>query len=172
MYNLFYPWNYEESVFDIDFELLYHKGYRGIIFDIDNTLVFQDEDCNVQVEALFLKLYKIGFKTFIISNNSKSRVERFTENIDTPFISKALKPLSFSYLSAVKRMGLKRNEVLFIGDQIFTDILGANFCSIANVLVKHIESDSVQIMKKRKKLEERILKKFNQSRLGNIKIKD
>ncbi len=35
----FYPKEYEDSTYGIDFEELYRRGYRGILFDVDNTLV-------------------------------------------------------------------------------------------------------------------------------------
>jgi len=44
MFRLFYPYEYVESVFTIDYNKLYSLGYRGIIFDIDNTLVHHGED--------------------------------------------------------------------------------------------------------------------------------
>ena len=37
--HMFYPDEYLDSTYEIDFDLLYKKGYRGVIFDIDNTLV-------------------------------------------------------------------------------------------------------------------------------------
>ena len=39
MLQRFYPDEYLDSTYVIDFDKLYEEGYRGIIFDIDNTLV-------------------------------------------------------------------------------------------------------------------------------------
>ena len=39
MLEKFYPGEYLDSTYVIDFDRLYEEGYRGIIFDIDNTLV-------------------------------------------------------------------------------------------------------------------------------------
>ena len=44
MFKKFYPYAYVESVFVIDYQKLYEKGYRGLIFDIDNTLVHHGDD--------------------------------------------------------------------------------------------------------------------------------
>ena len=38
MLEKFYPGEYLDSTYVIDFDRLYEEGYRGIIFDIDNTL--------------------------------------------------------------------------------------------------------------------------------------
>ena len=39
MLKRFYPGEYVDSTYGIDFDNLYEEGYRGIIFDIDKTLV-------------------------------------------------------------------------------------------------------------------------------------
>ena len=53
MFTRYYPHEYVESVFTIDYRKLYDKGYRGVIFDIDNTLVEHGGDSNSEVDALF-----------------------------------------------------------------------------------------------------------------------
>ena len=37
MMEKFYPDEYLDSTYEIDFDELYAQGYRGVIFDIDNT---------------------------------------------------------------------------------------------------------------------------------------
>ena len=69
-----YPYEYVESVFTINYEKLYEKGYRGIIFDLDNTLVPHGEPSTPKVDTLFKKIQKIGFKTFILSDNGVKRI--------------------------------------------------------------------------------------------------
>ena len=39
MFEQFYPDEWLDSAYDIDYEGLYESGFRGLIFDIDNTLV-------------------------------------------------------------------------------------------------------------------------------------
>lgn len=136
MFKKFYPYAYVDSVFVIDYEKLYALGYRGLIFDIDNTLVHHGDDSTPEVDALFLRLHSLGFKTVLLSNNSEERIKSFIKNIDTQYIEDAKKPETSGYLKAVKMMGLKKEEVIFIGDQLFTDILGANKCRLASILVK------------------------------------
>ena len=67
------------SVYTLDFVRLYKKGYRAAFFDIDNTLVLHDEPARKETEELFFKLKEIGFKTAILSNNGKERVECFAK---------------------------------------------------------------------------------------------
>lgn len=170
-----YPYEYVESVFTIDYKKLYEKGYRGIIFDIDNTLVPHGEDSTPEVDELFKKIQNLGFKTFLLSDNGKKRIEKFLENIDCPYIDNANKPSTENYYKAIEIMGLNKKEVIFIGDQTFTDILGANNCGIANILVKYIGYYKKQKIGIKRNIEKVILKLYGKSkkyqyRLGNIEI--
>ena len=114
-----YPFEYVENVFTIDYEKLYDKGYRGLIFDIDNTLVPHGADSTTEIDELFKKIQKIGFKTFLLSDNGVKRIERFLKNIENcSYIDNAGKPSPVNYLKAVKLMKLEKDKVVYIGDQI------------------------------------------------------
>ena len=67
--HMFYPDEYLDSTYEIDFDLLYKKGYRGVIFDIDNTLVPHGAPADARAEALFSHLKSIGFSCCLLSNN-------------------------------------------------------------------------------------------------------
>ena len=63
----FYPKEWVESAYGIDWEKWYEKGMRGVIFDIDNTLVPHGAPANRQAKALFARLRQLGFHTFLLS---------------------------------------------------------------------------------------------------------
>lgn len=173
MFNKLYPYEYVDSVFSINFYELYKKGYKGIIFDIDNTLVYHGENATKEIEKLFHEIQKIGFITLLLSNNGEERINRFLKNIDSLYISNAQKPKKYNYLKALKMMNLNKNEVIFIGDQIFTDILGANRSGIPNILVKFMHKEDEKNFGKRRQLEGIVLKFYEknkkaQNRIGNI----
>lgn len=171
-----YPYEYVESIFTIDYKRLYEKGYRGVIFDIDNTLVPHGKDSTPEIDNFFKEIRNIGFKTFLLSDNGEKRIKRFLENIDCPYISNADKPKVDNYLKAIEIMGLVNSNVIYIGDQIFTDILGANKSGIANILVKYIGYYDNQKIGIKRNIEKIVLKLYKRSkkyqhRLGNIEIK-
>ncbi len=173
MFKVFYPYEYVDSVFCIDYNKLYEKGYRGIIFDIDNTLVHHGDDSTEQIDELFKTIQNIGFKTLLLSNNNEERVKRFLKNIDSLYICDAGKPKVTNYLKAVEMMNISKKQTLFIGDQVFTDIFGANKSGIASILVKFIRVNGETKIGKRRQLENLILKIYRknkkfQNRLGNI----
>lgn len=150
MFKKFYPIHYVNSTYEIDFKALYEKGYRGVIFDIDNTLVCHNADANEQAKDLFRKLGEIGFKSCLLSNNQIERVERFNQEIGTLYIYNAHKPSTKNYCRAMEIMGTDKHTTLFVGDQIFTDIYGANRAGIATILVKPIHpKEEIQIVLKR-----------------------
>lgn len=173
MFELFYPYEYCDSVFSIDYSKIYAKGFRGILFDIDNTLVHHGDNSNPEIDALFRKIQSTGLKTLLLSNNDEARIKRFIKNIDTLYICDADKPNAASYLKALKILNIKKEEALVIGDQIFTDILGANRSRMASILVKFIKLESETRIGKRRYLEYLILEfwKHNKKyhcRLGDI----
>lgn len=147
----FYPKRTADSAYDIDYEGLYKEGYRGILFDIDNTLVEHGADANQKAVELFDRLKRIGFKTCLISNNSDERVSRFNSRIKTNYIYKANKPSTKNYYKATKLMGIEVDNTVFVGDQIFTDIFGANNLGMLTYLVKPIgPKEEIQIVLKRR----------------------
>ena len=138
MFSVFYPDAYVEDVFSINYKDLYIKGYRGLIFDIDNTLVKHGGDSTSQVDELFSWLHEIGFVTILLSNNSERRIQRFNKNIQSEFVAAAEKPNPLAFLRAVEMTGCRKEECVVVGDQMFTDIRGANRAGIKSVLVKYI----------------------------------
>lgn len=146
----FYPAEYLDSTWSLDFEQLYRDGYRGILFDIDNTLVPHDAPATPESVQLFARLHAIGFQTCLISNNKEPRVTPFAEAMQTPYVYKAGKPKRSGYLEGMQRMGTDTSNTLFVGDQIFTDVWGANLAGIRSVLVKPISpKEEIQIVLKR-----------------------
>lgn len=150
MLQRFYPDEYLDSTYDIDFEEKYRQGYRGIIFDIDNTLVPHGFPADDRAIALFKRLRETGYKVTMLSNNKEPRVKMFCDAVDAPYIYKAGKPNPANYREAMKNMGTDETNTLFVGDQIFTDVWGANKAGIYSVLVKPIHPrEEIQIVLKR-----------------------
>lgn len=173
MLRLFFPYEYIDSVFSIDYSKLYAIGYRGIIFDVDNTLVPHGADSTEAVDAFFCEIQYMGFRTLLLSNNGEDRIHQFLRNIDSMYIPNASKPNPQNYHKAVKMLGLKKEEVVFVGDQLFTDILGANLSGIDNILVQYIRRKDETKIGKRRMLEKMLLNlyakcKSCQNRIGDI----
>ena len=133
-----YPGEYIDSTYSIDFDKLYKEGYRGIIFDIDNTLVTHGSPADERAIALFKHLKELGFSCLVLSNNKEPRVKSFAKQVGIKYIYKAGKPKPSGYRTAMERLGTDTKNTLFVGDQIFTDIIGANLTGIRSILVAPI----------------------------------
>ena len=150
MLKQFYPASRKESTYEIPFEELYRQGIRGVIFDVDNTLVPHDAPADTRAKELFKRLREIGLESCLASNNKEPRVKKFAQAVGTKYIYKAGKPKRRGYKEAMKQMGTRAENTVFVGDQIFTDIWGANRAGITSILVKPINpKEEIQIVIKR-----------------------
>lgn len=138
MFKCFFPTYTEKSVYKMDFDSYVAKGYKGFIFDIDNTLVGHDAPADERAESLLKGLKKKGYGVCLLSNNKGPRVHEFNKNINATTICDALKPKGDGYIRAVNALGFDKKEILAIGDQLFTDIWGANRAQIDVVLVERL----------------------------------
>ena len=116
------------------------KGIKLVLADLDNTLVpYKVPEPNEQVVAWKNALEAQGIQLFILSNSRKpGRAQRFAEALGVPFQGHSGKPKKKGYRKAMERMGAKPHETGMVGDQIFTDILGANNAGVTPLLVRPI----------------------------------
>lgn len=136
MLKLFLPNEHVPSIFAIEPGKLKEKGIKGIITDLDNTLVAWDEpSATPELKQWFEMMRDNGIVVTIISNNNEQRVKEFSDPVGVPFIFRAKKPMGQAFRRALKDMGLKREEVVVVGDQIMTDVLGANRAGLHTILV-------------------------------------
>lgn len=150
MFRTFYPDDYVESAYAIDYQAFYDKGYRAVLFDIDNTLVPHGEPADARALELFARLKEIGMKTCLISNNKEPRVKSFATQVDSPYIFKADKPSRRGYLQAMEELGTTKETTMFVGDQLFTDVYGAKRAGLYHILSKPIHpKEEIQIVLKR-----------------------
>ena len=128
------------SVCDITPELLGKLGVRGLLLDIDNTLTTHDNPTPAPgVEGWVAGMQAAGISLCLVSNNHPPRVEPFARRLGLDFVCEGKKPLTKGYREAVQKMGLSRKEVAAVGDQIFTDILGAKRVGVLALMVEPIE---------------------------------
>lgn len=150
MFERFFPDEYLDSTYEIDFKGLYEQGYRGVLFDIDNTLVPHGAPADERAEGLFGTLRQMGMGYCVISNNQLPRVKPFADRIQARYIEDAHKPSVKNYRRAMELLGTDTQNTIFVGDQLFTDIFGAKRAGIRTILVKPIHpKEEIQIVLKR-----------------------
>ena len=152
MFQKFYPDLYISSTYEIDFDRLYRDGYRGLIFDIDNTLVTHGAPANEKAKKLFAHLHELGFATLPdlqqSGTQSKTVCGRCAVNVYlrcTQTVHEKTMKKQWNGCTPIRRTRV------FIGDQMFTDVFGANRTGIPSIMVKKIHwKEEIQIVLKRR----------------------
>lgn len=125
-----------DSIYDIDMQALKQRGVKGIITDLDNTLIEWDRpQATPRLMEWLNRLKQEGFQVIVVSNNNQVRVSAFADPIGIPYIHAAKKPTRTPFQDAVQRLGLSPKEIVVIGDQMFTDVLGGNRSGLYTILV-------------------------------------
>lgn len=159
---ILYPDIYLNNVKEIEYEMLQKRNIKGLILDVDNTLIDYYKKMPEGVEKWCKELQDKGIKFCIASNsNKKEKVKNVAEKLEIPYIYFAKKPLKIGLNKARNIMGLKQEEVAVVGDQIFTDILGANRCKMTSILVEPIEEKDIFITIIKRPIENLIKNNYN-----------
>ena len=128
------------SITHISPKALAEKGVKLVLADLDNTLVpYKVAEPPAAVIAWKEALEAQGLRLFLPSNSRKpGRAQKFAEKLGIPYQGRSGKPKKAGYLRAMERMGARPQETVMVGDQIFTDTLGANNAGVIPLLVEPI----------------------------------
>ena len=128
-----------DAIYKITPAQLKKLGIKAVLTDLDNTLIaWNNPDGTEELKTWLLEMKNAGITVLVVSNNKDSRIKRVVEKFDLDYVARALKPTARGFKLAEKKLGLKPSEMLMVGDQIMTDIRGANAAGIRNVLVQPI----------------------------------
>ena len=157
-----YPKFYLKSVKKIDIDLLKKNSIKGLILDVDNTLIDIDKKLLDGVEEWCKNLRGQGVKICILSNTShKEKAQGVAAKLEIPFIHFAKKPCKKGFYKAQKLLEIeKTEEIAVVGDQLFTDILGANRVGMIPILVEPVDKRDLWYTKIKRPLENMFIRKF------------
>ncbi len=130
------------AIWEVDLDDLASRGIRGIVLDLDNTIVYWRKGevlpkARVWIEAARQR----GMKVCLASNASRaSRVARVAESLAVDHVGRAAKPFAATYRRAMEVMGTSPSTTCGIGDQVLTDIVGANRAGLTSILVEPLSS--------------------------------
>ena len=156
-----YPKLYCEKITDITIDYLKKNNIKGLILDVDNTLIDYNKNMLPGLEAWIEKIKKNNIKCIIVSNsNKKDKVETVAKKLDIQYIFFATKPLKRGFKKAQKILRIENENIGVIGDQIFTDVIGANRSKMFSILVKPINEKDLIITKWKRPIEEKIIQKY------------
>ncbi|MCW5936954.1 MAG: YqeG family HAD IIIA-type phosphatase [Fimbriimonadaceae bacterium] len=131
-----------ERLTDVDLDALKQADKRLILLDVDNTLIrWRETQASEDVLAWLQKAKALGFDLCILSNtNNWDRLGALSKAIDVPFIRDKNKPSRAMFQRALEKFGRKPEEAVMIGDQLFTDVLGANRSGIDAIWIRPMAS--------------------------------
>jgi len=151
---MFRPKEIRNNIYEITPEEIFARGLKAVICDLDDTLLpHHGSDIPCKLTSWIQNMRDAGIEVMIISNGKKRRITPVCESIGIPFTPMACKPFPFGFIKAKRILGLKGKEILYIGDQIFTDMLGANLAGLETLLVTPISFKTTWIWRLKRSLE-------------------
>ena len=171
MRSLFAPSQLVGAVWEINLEALWSEGIRGLILDLDNTLTDWNESyLRPEVREWIASAQALGLKLCLVSNAVRgTRVRALAQELGMLVVTRACKPLPVAFRRAMRAMGTEATSTCAIGDQVFTDMFGANWLGLRTILVTPLsrrESPHTQLIRRlekplRARWEQRQAKKLN-----------
>lgn len=123
------------SRIDVDRDLL-GRGLRFVFLDIDNTIRRRDNrEVPIDVRAWIGRAREKGSVVCLLSNNCHADVYDLADELGLPIVAKAMKPLAFGFLRAMRMCGASASESVMVGDQICTDVVGAKLVGMKSYLI-------------------------------------
>ena len=136
MLGFFRPTKYATRISQIDPVELRARGIRGAICDLDNTLVGFRTLVPLEEDAAWVRrAHDAGVRVAVLTNNGTPWAAQVAKDLGVPCIPRARKPLPHGFRLAMRVLELKPDEVVVIGDQLFTDVLGAKLAGLEVILV-------------------------------------
>ena len=157
---LFLPTRSAAGVAQITPELLCGLRVRALLVDVDNTLAVPDSQTPLPGAPEWARrMRSAGFLLILMSNNSEARVKPFADKIGFPFCPRSGKPLPAGFLRAAGLLGAERAECCVVGDQVFTDVLGANLAGMKSILLQPAVRETAPLFSLKRALEVPIRKR-------------
>lgn len=169
---MFKPYIMLDKITDIDVNDLKELGITTIMTDLDNTLLpWNSNEYSLSLRKWLNQMVLNDIEVIVVSNNSYERVEKAVSELPVSIVARAVKPLPFVIINHVKDEDLDPASVLFVGDQVMTDVLAGNMAKLKTVLVKPlVETDAKKTRVNR--FFERPILKVMQMRDKNLYWKD
>lgn len=134
---VFQPDRYFARLSRIDIEAdLRAAGLGTVLLDIDNTLRSRaDGEVPADARAWLARCRDADVDVCLLSNSWHGNAFDLADELGLPIVAKAMKPLPSGYLTAMRTMRSKARSTVVVGDQLFTDIVGAKLLGLRTYLV-------------------------------------
>lgn len=134
---MFKPYIMLDKITDIEVKDLRELGITTIMTDLDNTLLpWNSNEYDLSLRKWLNQMAQNDIEVMIVSNNSYERVEKAVHELPVSIVARAVKPLPFVIMEHIKEESIDPKNVLFVGDQVMTDVLAGNMAGLKTVLVR------------------------------------
>ena len=138
------PFAVTDKLTDLTPDYLNKQGIRLLMLDFDNTIVpYTTSEPTAEMAVWLKEMTQSDIRLCVVSNSKKERVKLFCEKWQIPCITHAKKPFSKGISQCLKKFQMEPDQCALVGDQIFTDTLGANGCGVRPILVKAIDNHNI-----------------------------
>lgn len=156
-----YPKLYCKRVTDISIEYLEKNNIKAILLDVDNTLLDFDLKIVDGLKPWYEKIKEKNIKCMILSNSNKTeKIEKVANFLEIDYIKFATKPLKRGFKLAKKKLDVSEENIAVVGDQIFTDVIGANRSKMHSILVEPLAEKDLFLTKIKRPLENLVIKNY------------
>ena len=132
------------AVTDVTAAFLQRENIRLLMLDFDNTIVPYTTDIPTAQVSDWLSVMKhTDINICVVSNSHKERVKIFCAKYGIDCITHANKPFSKGIRECLGKYQISPESCALVGDQIFTDTLGANCTGVTSILVKAIDNHNI-----------------------------
>ena len=132
------------SLTDLTPELLQTRGISFLMMDFDNTIVPYTTDVPTEPMRAWLEQMKSSnIRLCVVSNSKRPRVVTFCRTYGLDCITHARKPFQKGISECLTRFQLRPSQAALVGDQIYTDVLGANCAGLTSILVSAIDNHTI-----------------------------
>jgi len=130
-----------DALTDITPDILEERGIRLLMLDFDNTIVpYTTSIPEPLMEQWLLDMKQTDIEVCVVSNSKKNRVKIFCDIYGIPCITHAKKPFTKGIRECLAKFNIPASQAALVGDQIYTDTLGANAAGVTPILVKAIDN--------------------------------
>lgn len=151
-----------QAVYMLTPEQVKHQAIKAVLVDLDNTLIaWNNPDGTPELKSWLQQMHNADIPVIVVSNNKRSRVKRAVAPFGLPFVSRAMKPFQRGFNEVKRKYGYSSDDLVMIGDQLMTDIRGANRAGIRSILVKPIIETDAWNTRINRFRERRVMKKLN-----------
>ena len=122
-------------------ELLHRLNIRLLMLDFDNTIVPYTTDIPTgEMQRWLESMKRSDIQLCVVSNSKRERVKVFCNAYGLDYITHAKKPFAKGIRQCLRRYGIPAEQAALVGDQIYTDTLGANCQGVTSILVSAISN--------------------------------